>query len=298
MVALWYFGVLITIWTIVGHAALGFEQSYAQPIAGVSSAVVTTFVLEWLRAWSAREKPRFIGGFSSLASLVLPAWISGLAVSFLLYPNEKLGPILFAAAVSICSKAIIRVRIYGGTQHIFNPSNFGVVLTLFLFPWVGLAPPYHFTENLTGVAHWLVPAGILVSGILVHFLCTGRLPLCLAWLAGFVAQASARSFMFGIPWIVPLMPMTSAAFVLFTLYMLPDPATTPLDRKQQICFGLVVAACYGVLLSLHIVFGLFVSLFLICLLRGGALFLQRYRTSVEGAPALDTAHPRKIAAGS
>jgi hypothetical protein len=27
---------------------------------------------------------------------------------------------------------------------------------------------------------------------------------------------------------VPLTPMTSAAFILFTLYMIPDPATTPL----------------------------------------------------------------------
>jgi hypothetical protein len=39
-----------------------------------------------------------------------------------------------------------------------------------LFPSVGLAPPYHLVENVTGVAHWLVPAGLLASDILVHAL--------------------------------------------------------------------------------------------------------------------------------
>jgi enediyne biosynthesis protein E5 len=164
-----------------------------------------------------------------------------------------------------------------GTQHVFNPSNFGITLTLLLFPSVGLAPPYHFTENLTGADHWLLPGGILLSGIVVHALFTGRLPLCLAWLLGFIAQALVRSAMFDIPWHVPLMPMTSSAFVLFTLYMIPDPATTPLDWRYQVCFGVAVAACYGLLLSLHIVFGLFFALFLVCLVRGCLLYLMHRR---------------------
>ena len=41
----------------------------------------------------------------------------------------------------------------GKTQHIFNPSNLGIVATLLLFPSIGVAPPYHFTENLTGIWH-------------------------------------------------------------------------------------------------------------------------------------------------
>ena len=41
------------------------------------------------------------------------------------------------------------------------------------------------------------------------------------------------------------MPMTSAAFIVFTLYMVPDPATTPLKPWRQAAFGFAVAMVYG-----------------------------------------------------
>jgi len=68
--------------------------------------------------------------------------------------------------------------------------------------------------------------------------------------------------------------MTSAAFVLFTLYMIPDPATTPLKRTGQIVFGASVAVVYGILLVLHVVFGLFLSLAIVAALRGIGLYLR------------------------
>lgn len=276
--ALWFFGVLILLWNIAGHTFLGFEQSLASPIVAVLVAVIVTWILEHLRAWSQGDRPRYLGGAKAFASTFLPAMIPGLAVGMLLYPNENLAPIAFAAALSMASKALVRVPFGNGSQHVFNPSNFGITLTLLFYPSVGLVPPYHFTENLTGAAHWLLPAGILVSGIFMHALFTGRLALCMAWLVGFVAQGAIRSAIFDIPWNVPLMPMTSTAFILFTLYMIPDPATTPLDKRRQVFFGLSVAAVYGFLISMHVVFGLFLALFLVCLARGGLLALT---TSTE-----------------
>jgi hypothetical protein len=64
------------------------------------------------------------------------------------------------------------------------------------------------------------------------------------------------------------MPMTSAAFIVFTLYMVPDPATTPLKPWRQVAFGFSVAAVYGVIQALHLVFGLFFALLAVCALRG------------------------------
>jgi Na+-translocating ferredoxin:NAD+ oxidoreductase RnfD subunit len=215
---------------------------------------------------------RYLGGINAFASTFIPALIPGLAVGMLLYPNESLLPLVFASALSIASKVLIHIPFGNGTQHIFNPSNFGITVTLVLFPAVGLAPPYHFTENLTGAAHWLLPLGILASGLFVHGFATGRLPLCAAWIVGFICQGLLRSWAFDIPWNVPLMPMTSAAFILFTLYMIPDPATTPLGWRGQVLFGVGVAIIYGLLLSFHVVFGLFIALFLTSSLRGIALF--------------------------
>lgn len=276
MFALWYFGILITLWNIAGHTFLGFEQSWASPVVAVGTAALVTLLFEHLRAATQHDKVRYLGGVNAVASTFIPALIPGFAVGMLLYPNESLLPLAFAAALSIVSKVLVRVPFGNGTQHIFNPSNFGITITLLLFPAVGLAPPYHFTENLTGMAHWLLPFAILLTGLVVHGFATGRLPLCAAWLLGFVGQAIVRSHLFDIPWNVPLMPMTSAAFILFTLYMIPDPATTPLDWKRQVAFGLAVALAYGVLISLHVVFGLFLSLFLVCLLRGCVIALARF----------------------
>ena len=117
---------------------------------------------------------------------------------------------------------------------------------------------------------------VLSTGILVHGLFTGRLPLVGAWIVGFILQAVIRAKMFGTPFFVPLMPMTSAAFIIFTLYMIPDPATTPLNRRHQALFGFAVAIVYGMLQLFHVVFGLFFALLIVCAARGLSLFVAAF----------------------
>ncbi|MDD4915296.1 MAG: enediyne biosynthesis protein UnbU [Methylococcales bacterium] len=281
--ALWYFVVLIFVWTVLGHTVLGFEQSWLQPVVAVGSACLTQFLLEWTDARANNRTPRYSGDFMDAANFFITAWIPGLAVAMLIYPNELLWPMAFAAALSIASKVIFRAPVGIGSQHIFNPSNFGITLTLLMFPWIGLAPPYQFTENVTGLWHWIIPGFVLATGIVNHALFTGRLPLCMAWIGGFLAQAFLRSWYFDIPWLAPLIPMTSAAFILFTLYMIPDPATTPLDPRRQVVFGLSVAAVYGLLQVGHMVFGLFIALWLVCAMRGVGLYLLAYRQRIASA---------------
>jgi hypothetical protein len=272
--ALWYFTILLIIWTIAGHTILGFEQSDAQPVVAVTAACAVQLFLEWVDAKSKGRRPRYEGGWRNFVNTLPAAIIPGLACAMLLYANSQLAPIIFAAGLSIASKAILRAPVGGGqTQHIFNPSNFGITATLLLMPSVGLAPPYHFTENVTGIWQWILPAAILLSGIFMHAKFTGRLPLVLAWLTGFALQGLVRSQLFNIPLRTPFVPMTSAAFILFTLYMIPDPATTPIKPRRQVMFGLAVAAIYGLLFVAHIVFGLFIALVAVSSLRGMALHL-------------------------
>jgi Na+-translocating ferredoxin:NAD+ oxidoreductase RnfD subunit len=279
MFALWYFASLLICWNILGHTVFGFEQSWAHLVVGLASGIIMQFLFESLDAWSKKRPPRFLSGFDSLMSFLPPGIIPGLACAMLIYPNERLMPVVFAVALSISSKMLFRAPVGGGrTQHFFNPSNFGITLTLLLMPWVGLAPAYHFTENVTGVWNWIIPGIILASGIIVHSLFTGRLPLCLAWTGGFVLQALMRSLLLGTSWIAPLVPMTSVAFVIFTLYMIPDPATTPINPRRQVAFGLAVAAVYGLLQLLHVVFGLFIALAIVSAVRGIGLHIYGLTT--------------------
>jgi len=273
--ALWYFTCLLGLWTFLGDTVLGFEQSYAQPIVGVLTAGAVSFLLEGLEAWLNRRRPRFAGSWTNFVNFLPPCIIPGLACAMLIYANERLTPIIFAAGLSIASKLILRAPIGNGqTQHIFNPSNFGITATLLLLPAAGLAPPYQFTENVTGFWHWAIPAVILGTGTMIHGRFTGRLPLVLSWFAGFAAQAALRSYIFNAPLAVPFLPMTSAGFILFSLYMIPDPATTPIKPLRQVFFGLSVAAIYALLFVSHIVYGLFIALAIVCATRGIALHIN------------------------
>jgi hypothetical protein len=272
--ALWYFTILMIVWNILGHTYLGFEQSWAAPFVGIGTATAIQMFLEWVDATARGREVRFLGSWGNFLNFLPAAFIPGFACAMLLYPNERLWPIVFAVVLSIGSKVLLRAPVgEGRTQHIFNPSNFGVASTLVLFPQVGFAPPYHFTENITGVWDWILPGIILLSGVVIHGCFTGRLPLVTAWLLGFIVQGQIRAQLFNTPPLVPMMPMTSAAFIVFTLYMVPDPATTPLKPWRQVLFGFSVAMVYGVIQVLHLVFGLFFALLTVCAIRGLSLHL-------------------------
>lgn len=267
------FAVAITLLNLLGHTVLGFEQSWAQPLAALATAYSMELLLELLDAWGQQRPLRFAGGICPLVDFLLSAHITGLAVAMLLYANARLWPIAFAAAVAIGSKILLRAPVGNSTRHVFNPSNFGITITLLVFPWVGIAPPYHFTENLYGSADWILPGLIIVSGTFVNTRFTKRLPLIAAWISGFVVQALLRSLVFDTPLAVALVPMTGVAFILYTFYMVTDPATTPSAPRAQIVFGTAVAAAYGLLLMLHAVFGLFFALTLVCATRGLGLYV-------------------------
>jgi hypothetical protein len=129
--ALWYFHLPSS-----GSSAItASEQSHIQPLVGLAIAISLQILLEWIDARASDRKPRFAGSWVDLLNFLPPAIIPGLALTMLLYPNERLMPVIFGVAVAICSKVIFRAPVDDGkTQHIFNPSNLGIVATLLLFP--------------------------------------------------------------------------------------------------------------------------------------------------------------------
>jgi len=283
--ALWYFTTLMIVWNVVGHTVLGFEQSWATPLTAIATAIGVSMLLDWIDARTKNRELRFTGSLGDFLNFLPACLIPGFACGMLLYANERLWPLIFAVVLSIGSKLILRAPVGNGhTQHVFNPSNFGVAVTLVLFPDVWFAPPYHFTENITGLWDWGVPMIVLTTGIIIHALFTGRLPLVAAWVGGFLLQAVVRAKIFDTPFFVPLMPMTSAAFILFTLYMIPDPATTPLNPMRQALFGFSVAMVYAILQVLHLVFGLFFALVIVCAIRGLSLHASALWRKFQGIP--------------
>lgn len=279
------FAIAISVLNLMGHTVLGFEQSWAQPLVALGTAYTLALALEAIQCWSSGRKPAFSGGVRSLIDFLLSAHIAALAVSMLLYANDRLWVVAFATSVAIGSKVLFRQPARSGAgRHFYNPSNFGITVTLLLFSWVGIAPPYMFTENLDRIGDWLLPSLIICTGTFLNYRFTKRLPLIAAWLIGFFLQAAIRTLIFDVPLIAGLLPMTGVAFILYTFYMVTDPATTPKGVLQQIVFGLSVAAVYGFLLSVHVVFGLFFSLSIVCTIRGLVLYAQSWQANIAPEP--------------
>jgi hypothetical protein len=283
--ALVRFATSITALNILGLAFLGFEQAPVTPLVCLVVSYASALVFEAVDSWAWRRRPEFAGGRRALLVFLLPPHITALACSMLLYGNSALWPYVFAVVVASGSKYVVRVRVKGRRRHVLNPSNAGIVATLLLFPWVGIAPPYEFVNNYHLIVPWLLPVAVLVLGTMLNAKLTGKMPLILAWVAGFVLQAVARWVLRGDPVLLTLLPLTGVAFILFTNYMITDPGTTPVTRHGQIAFGLTAAAAYGLLVWNGIVFGLFFCLIITCVLRGVVLLTAPHvRTAVTLLP--------------
>lgn len=298
LTALRRFAVSITVLNIAGHTILGFEQSWAQLFVAMATAYGLEILLEWIGARADHRQPRFLGPWPAPVDFILPGHITAFAVAMLLYANDELLPFAFATALAVASKSVFRVRVGHGTRHFLNPSNFGISLTLILLPWIGMTPPYQFTEYLTGYWGFLLIGIIVASGGFLNIRLTRRLPLILAWVLGFWLQALIRSEIFGTSLGGSWMVMTGVVFWLYTFYMVTDPATTPVAPRAQVVFGGSVAVVYALLMVEHVVFGLFFALTIVCALRGLGLFVQAHLPSlVPQAVRAPVSTPAPVHAG-
>ena len=284
------FALAITILNVAGHLFLGFEQSWLTPFVSLATAYGTELIGETVKSRINGRPARYSGSFVNLVKFLLPAHISGLAIGMLLYAAENVAAIAFAAAAAMASKYVFRVVVGVGEggrplfRHFLNPSNFGISVTLLLFPTVGIAPPYQFTENTSGVVDWILPLIIICAGSYLNIKATGRIPLIIAWVSAFALQAILRSTINGTPLVAPLLPMTGFAFILFTFYMITDPATSPSKTASQVWFAIAVAAFYALFMELHIVFGMFYALTIVTATRGAWISLSRRYRQLASRP--------------
>ena len=107
--------IFITCILLVGHLSFGILESYQKTLLAIVVSIVTELVLgriffhKWLHPAS--------------------AYISGISVGILVR-SPAFWPYALCSAISIMSKYVLRVK----GRHIWNPSNFGISVMLFLAP--------------------------------------------------------------------------------------------------------------------------------------------------------------------
>jgi len=279
LAALRRFAITISVLNVLGHTVLGFENSWAQMFVALGTAYLIELLLETVDASATGRPRRFEGGIVNFIDFLLPAHISGMAVSMLLYSGELLLPFAFAAAVAIASKALFTFPVNNSERHFLNPSNTGIAVTVFLFPTLAPIMPWQFTESLSGGASRVFPVIVIVLGSYMNWRYTRRMPLILAWVIVFALQGVVRCFINDLPLTVALVPLTGVSFLLFTFYMVTDPGATPSNSREQIVFGASIAVVYCLLLFADVAFGFFYSLFVVSFLRGVSLRFKAMRAS-------------------
>ena len=276
LAALRRFAITISVLNLLGHTVLGFENSWAQMFVALGAAYLTELLLETVDAFASRRPRRFEGGLVTFIDFLLPAHISGMAVSMLLYSGELLLPFAFASAAAIASKALFTFPVGDSERHFLNPSNTGIAATIFLFPTIAPIVPWQFTENLSGDLSRLFAVVVICLGTYMNWRYTRRIPLILAWVLVFALQGAVRCLINDLPMTVALVPLTGVSFLTFTFYMVTDPGATPSSSREQVLFGGAIAVVYCLLLFADIAFGFFYSLFIVSFLRGLMLRFKSY----------------------
>jgi hypothetical protein len=167
----------------------------------------------------------FWGKWPNLTS----AYISGISAGILI-KSPVLWPFILCGVISIVSKYALRV----GGRHIWNPTNFGVTMMLFL------APQHIASLSVQAGNNGLAVAAIWILGGMI-MLKLKRFHIPLAFVAAFVPLAFLRSFVTGHPWQTELAPITSPMFQLYIFFMITDPQTTTRARWSQMLVAVLVA---------------------------------------------------------
>ena len=283
LAALRRFAITITVLNLLGRTILGFENSWAQMVVALLMAYFTEITLEIVDAAANKKTLRFTGGVTNFVDFLLPAHISGMAVSMLLYCGSRLLPFAFASAVAIASKALLTVKVNNSERHFLNPSNTGIAVTTLLFPTLAPIMPWQFTENLSSNWSSAFAVIVIVLGTYMNWYYAKRMPLVLAWVLVFALQGELRCLINGLPLIVGLVPVTGVSFLLFTFYMITDPGATPRNWREQVIFGASTAVVYGFLVLAHIGFAFFYALFIVSLCRGLFLYLKEPRFGADAS---------------
>ncbi len=230
----WQAGVL-SVLLVVQLAWLDFGATAAQAAVTLTAALGT-------QALASRLAVRPFDWRSPL--------ITGLSLCLLLRSHE---PAMWAAAglAGVGSKYLIRVR----GRHVFNPACFAIVLAVLTGQaWV--------SPGQWGALAW---SALLVGGGAALVLGRARrADTAAAFLCSYAGLLALRCALLGDPWTIPLHQLQSGALLIFGLFMITDPRTTPLHRTGRLAFATCVAGlAYGLQFHWQMREGLFYALALL-----------------------------------
>ncbi|HEX5234618.1 MAG TPA: hypothetical protein VFW25_04730 [Silvibacterium sp.] len=205
----------ITLILLAGHLSYGILESYQKTLLAIGTAIAVELVLGRI----------FLGKWPHIAS----AYITGISVGILLR-SPAYWPFAICAAIAITSKYVLRLK----GKHLWNPSNFGICVMLFLATSAVATLSIQWGNNLSPlIAIWIL--GSLIIWRL------RRLHICATYVISFIALAILRAWIIHEPWQAEISPITGPEYQLFIFFMITDPKSTVRSKSGQCVVAFSVA---------------------------------------------------------
>src|SRR5271165_2566784 len=229
--------VFITLILLVGHLSFGILESYQKTLLAIFVSVAAELVLGRI----------FLGKWPHLAS----AYITGISVGILVR-SPAYWPFALCSLISITSKYVLRVK----GRHIWNPSNFGISVLLFLAGDTVASLSIQWGNFLLPMlVIWALGAAIIWR--LRRFHITGT------YVVSFLVFAFLRAWITANPWQSEIAPITGPEYQLFIFFMITDPKTTVRSKTGQCIVAFSVALVEMLLRLNQVVYAPFYALFLV-----------------------------------
>jgi enediyne biosynthesis protein E5 len=208
--------IFITLILLVGNLSFGILESYTKTLLAIGSAIAAEVILGRI----------FTGRWPHLAS----AYITGISVGILIR-SPAFWPYALCSVIAITSKYVVRVK----GRHIFNPSNFGICVMLFLAAESVASLSIQWGNNIWSMlVIWLLGSAIIWR--------LRRFHICATYVVSFLAFAVIRAWITHSPWQAEVSPITGPEYQLFIFFMITDPKTTVRSKRWQCVIAFVVAA--------------------------------------------------------
>ena len=208
--------IFITLILLIGNLSFGILESYTKTLLAIGSATAAELILGRI----------VTGKWPHLAS----AYITGISVGILIR-SPAFWPYALCSVIAITSKYVVRVK----GRHIFNPSNFGICVMLFLATESVASLSIQWGNNIWAmVVIWLLGSAIIWR--------LRRFHICATYVLSFLAFALLRSWIVGDPWQSEVSPITGPEYQLFIFFMITDPKTTVRSKRWQCVVVFLVAA--------------------------------------------------------
>jgi len=227
----------ITCILLVGQLTFGILESYPRTLLAIGTSIAAELVLgrlilnKWLHPAS--------------------SYISGISVGILLR-SPAYWPYALCSLISITSKYVLRVK----DRHLWNPSNFGVSVMLFLAPATVASLSIQW-------GNYLLPMVVIwILGFLIVWR-VRRLHITATYVASFFVFAFLRSWVLHEPWQSEVAPITGPMYQLFIFFMITDPKTTVRSKRGQCLVAFLVAVVETVLRFFQSVYAPFYALFIV-----------------------------------